>query len=289
MSSSIPEKAIAGGGDVSGEVEIREVWADNLEEEFAVIRSIVEDYPFVAMDTEFPGVAIRPLDVYKTMADLNYHTVRANVDLLHLIQIGFAFSTSSGELPCSPSSGRPCIWQFNFREFDPDADVSAPDSLDLLIKSGLDFAKNRERGVDALRFAELLMSSGVVLNNDVVWVTFHSAYDFGYLLKVLTCRKLPDTSDGFFELMRVFFPNVYDIKHLTKFCSDALFGGLSYIAEILGVERVGISHQAGSDSLVTLECFWKVVERYLKDSVEKYEGVLYGLGDEYSQLVQRKS
>ena len=31
-------------------VEIREVWAENLEAEFAVIREIVDDYPYVAME-----------------------------------------------------------------------------------------------------------------------------------------------------------------------------------------------------------------------------------------------
>ncbi len=31
------------------EPEIREVWAENLEEEMAHIRDIVEDYPYIAM------------------------------------------------------------------------------------------------------------------------------------------------------------------------------------------------------------------------------------------------
>ncbi|KAJ8460425.1 hypothetical protein OPV22_033351 [Ensete ventricosum] len=256
-------------GDDASTVEIRDVWANNLEAEFAVIREIVDDFPFVAMDTEFPGVAVRPLGDFKTVADQNYHILRANVDLLHLIQLGLTFSDADGNLPTSSAAGgRPVVWQFNFREFDVDRDVSNPDSIDLLIKSGIDLVRNREYGVDAIRFAELLMSSGVVLNDSVSWVTFHCAYDFGYLLKLLTCRRLPDTREGFFVLVRTFFPVVYDIKHLLKF-SNSLHGGLNKVAEQLEVERVGICHQAGSDSLLTARAFRKLMASYFDGSIER--------------------
>jgi CCR4-NOT transcription complex subunit 7/8 len=37
----------------------------------------------------------------------------------------------------------------------------------------------------------------------IQWITFHSGYDFGYLLKILTCQPLPATDTEFFELLQV--------------------------------------------------------------------------------------
>jgi CCR4-NOT transcription complex subunit 7/8 len=274
--------AVANGRVNEETVEIREVWADNLEAEFALIRDVVDEFPFVAMDTEFPGIVCRPVGAFRSPADYNYATLKANVDMLHLIQLGLTFSSPTGELPSlgpSPSRQRRCVWQFNFREFDDARDIYATDSIELLRHSGIDFRRNAERGVDARRFAELFMSSGVVLSDAVCWVTFHAGYDFGYLLKILTCDALPDTQAGFFRLMKIYFPTVYDIKHLMKFC-NSLHGGLNKLAELLAVERVGESHQAGSDSLVTSCAFWKLKDSFFAGSTEKYAGVLYGLNAE---------
>jgi CCR4-NOT transcription complex subunit 7/8 len=47
----------------SGEtLRVREVWSDNLEDEVELIRNVVEQYPYIAMDTEFPGVVARYAD-----------------------------------------------------------------------------------------------------------------------------------------------------------------------------------------------------------------------------------
>ncbi|KAG6516145.1 hypothetical protein ZIOFF_026594 [Zingiber officinale] len=252
-------------------VQIREVWTQNLESEFSLIREIVDDFPYVAMDTEFPGIVCRPLGSFLSNSEFNYATLKANVDMLKLIQLGLTFSDDLGNLPtCGTDRG--CIWQFNFREFDVQRDISASDSINLLRVSGIDFEKNVEEGVDAQRFAELLMSSGVVLNDSVHWVTFHSGYDFGYLLKILTCQNLPDTQVGFFKFIKIYFPTVYDIKHLMKFC-NSLHGGLNKLAELLEVQRVGICHQAGSDSLLTSCAFRKLKESFFNGSTEKYAGV----------------
>ncbi|GJR50252.1 probable CCR4-associated factor 1 homolog 6 [Tanacetum coccineum] len=259
-------------------IQIREVWDDNLEEEFEVIRGIVDSFPYIAMDTEFPGIVLRPVGNFKNSNDYHYQTLKDNVDMLKLIQLGLTFSDDQGNLPMC-GTDKFCIWQFNFREFNVNDDVFANDSVELLRESGIDFMKNNEKGIDARKFGELLMSSGIVLNDSVYWVTFHSGYDFGYLLKVLTCKNLPDTQAGFFSLISMYFPTIYDIKHLMKFC-NSLHGGLNKLAELLEVERIGICHQAGSDSLLTSCTFRKLKENFFSGSMEKYAGVLYGLGVE---------
>eukprot|EP00605_Chrysophyceae_sp_TOSAG23-4_P001877 GSChrysophyteH1.ASY1.ANO1.2072.1 assembled CDS len=188
-------------------IEIRDVWASNLEEEMANIRNVLEDFPYVAMDTEFPGVVARPMgDCSAT--EMTYQTLRINVDMLKIIQLGLSFTDGEGNW----AEGCTC-WQFNFR-FHPDFDISAHDSIELLKTSGIDFQKFNEKGIDVPRFGELMMMSGLVLNEDVKWVSFHSSYDFGYLLKTLTCTNLPMEEANFMEILHIYFPCIFDVKYM---------------------------------------------------------------------------
>ncbi|GJQ11786.1 hypothetical protein GpartN1_g3577.t1 [Galdieria partita] len=252
---------------------IKEVWAENLEEELANISSRLDKYNFVAMDTEFPGVVARPIGSFRSNTDYHYQTLRCNVDLLKIIQLGLSFSDSEGNIP----EGCAC-WQFNFR-FSLNEDIYAQDSIDLLTRSGIDFDEHERHGIDVERFGELLISSGIVLNEDICWISFHSGYDFGYLLKILTCSEMPAEESEFFELLNTYFPRFYDMKYLMM-ASDRLYGGLNKLAEILEVERIGQMHQAGSDSLLTMKVFFKMKESIFSGHIDerRYCGVLYGLG-----------
>ena len=75
--------------------------------------------------------------------------------------------------------------------------------------------------------------------------------------------------------MNMYFPSVYDIKHLIKFC-NGLYGVLSKVANKLNVKRIGVCHQAGSDSLLTSDVFTKLAYVYFNGLISTYAGVLYG-------------
>ncbi|OWK00333.1 hypothetical protein Celaphus_00019282 [Cervus elaphus hippelaphus] len=279
---------------------ICEVWACNLDEEMKKIRQVIRKYNYVAMDTEFPGVVARPIGEFRSNADYQYQLLRCNVDLLKIIQLGLTFMNEQGEYPPGTST-----WQFNFKfnltaweadtGFTPVAaalrgsiktaaeaespdktmsvtlwwelweDMYAQDSIELLTTSGIQFKKHEEEGIETQYFAELLMTSGVVLCEGVKWLSFHSGYDFGYLIKILTNSNLPEEELDFFEILRLFFPVIYDVKYLMKSCKNLKDvykrqGGLQEVAEQLELERIGPQHQAGSDSLLTGMAFFKMRE-----------------------------
>ncbi|XP_029029566.1 CCR4-NOT transcription complex subunit 8 [Betta splendens] len=257
---------------------ICEVWASNVEEEMRKIRHIIQSYSYIAMDTEFPGVVVRPIGEFRSTVDYQYQLLRCNVDLLKIIQLGLTFMNEDGNYPPVTTT-----WQFNFK-FNLTEDMYSQDSIDLLQNSGLQFKKHEEEGIDTLYFAELLMTSGLVLCENVKWLSFHSGYDFGYLVKLLTDARLPEEEHEFFQILNLFFPAIYDVKYLMKSCKN-LKGGLQEVADQLELKRIGRQHQAGSDSLLTGMAFFRMKELFFEDNIDdaKYCGRLYGLGSGSSQ------
>lgn len=254
---------------------IRDVWAENLEVEFKLIRELLKDYPYVAMDTEFPGVVAKPVGTFKTTHEFYYQTLRCNVNLLKLIQLGLTLLNEKGEVPpyC-------CTWQFNFR-FSLTEDIYAQDSIELLKNGGINFDYFAKYGIEMGRFAELFISSGLVLNDEVRWLAFHAGYDFGYLMKLLNGRELPEKEEEFAQLFHLMFPSVFDIKYLLRSTDISHSYGLDVLAETFGVRRFGTAHQAGSDSLLTGHSFFKLVrERFQSRLPTNANGVLYGLSED---------
>mmetsp|Transcript_15098 Transcript_15098/g.28705 ORF Transcript_15098/g.28705 Transcript_15098/m.28705 type:complete len:275 (-) Transcript_15098:322-1146(-) len=245
----------------------------------AIIRELIETHPYVAMDTEFPGVVARPVsETYSP--DFHYKSLKCNVDLLKIIQLGLTFADEDGNY----AKGCPC-WQFNFK-FNLNDDMFAQDSIDLLVTSGISFEDHAMRGIDPLHFGELLMVSGLVLDDRVKWVSFHSGYDYAYLLKVLTTQDLPKDEKSFFELLKIYFPTIYDIKFMTSLC-DGHFGGLQRLADDLHCPRIGPEHQAGSDSLLTMVTYFALANAKFtngdgKIEDKKYKNELFGYGSNHT-------
>ena len=53
-----------------------------------------------------------------------------------------------------------------------------------------------------------------------------------FQLNLLTNQNLPKTEGEFFELLKIYFPNVYDVKYLMKSCKN-LKGGLQVGVSLL--------------------------------------------------------
>lgn len=180
-----------------------------------------------------------------------------NVDNLKIIQLGITLAKEEGRYPY-PYGGS--TWQFNFK-FDLQRDTFLQESINLLEEAGIDFPKFNLEGIDCEYFAENFISSGIVLNENIKWITFHGAYDLAYLLKSLSNQYLPEDELSFFEDLGVYFPNFYDLRYMIRNLVW-LKGSLSKIACDLDVDRIGVSHQAGSDSLITSKVFFKLLENY---------------------------
>ena len=251
---------------------IIEVYEDNFIEEMKNLSFLLEEYNYVGMDTEFPGTVY---SVGNMTEDFYYKTLKINVDKLKLIQLGITLKNEKGEYPKNYPYH---TWQFNL-EFDKNTEPSHPSSMNLLKQCGIDFDKLKKRGINHKVFAQYFTISNLVLNPDIKWVSFQGAYDFGYLLKLLIGTDLPEKEEEFIDYLNLFFINYYDIRILVK-GNDNMQRGLNRLAEQLEVSREGKIHQAGSDSVVTIDVFFKLKKSgYVNDSkLEELKNILYGIG-----------
>ena len=250
---------------------IVEVYHHNFVSEIKNLSRQLNKYNYIGMDTEFPG-SVYSLKYFTS--EYYYKTIKVNVDSLKLIQVGITLSDSKGNKPEKVHT-----WQFNLK-FDIKKDSYSNSSIELLKECGIDFNRIQKEGIPYQLFGEYLTTSGLFLNEDIVWVSFHGTYDFAYLLKSLTNSPLPNYEDEFIEQLSVYFPNIYDVKILAK--TDEKFkGGLNKLGNYLNIKRKGKIHQAGSDSILTIDVFFKLIElKYIDDnSLYVLKNIIFGLGE----------
>ncbi|CAM8997162.1 unnamed protein product [Rhodiola kirilowii] len=251
-------------------IQIRRVWMQNFFQEMNTISYLINYTPFktVSMDTEFPGVLYTSSDISHRHPAAQYSLMKSNVDALNLIQVGLTLSNSAGQLATLGPHHPIVVWEFAISDFDIHTHPHNQASINMLTTRCLDFQFHRTHGIHSYDLAQAMLDINLLAggSNDIHWVTFHGAYDFGYFIKALTMNKLPNTLNEFLAVVEGYFgKNVYDVKHMMRYDSR-LYGGLEDVAARIGVSRVlGLGHQAGSDSLLTQMVFHKIIKEYLTD------------------------
>ncbi|CAE7542860.1 caf1 [Symbiodinium natans] len=210
--------------------QIFDVWSWNFDAEFGQL-------------LEFPGFLREEKQTAKRSA--RYAALRQNCDNLRPIQLGISVAHPDGAL-CG-------TWCFNL-SFDVYTDLYTEASVAFLTAAGLDFPRHAAEGIDPAKIGRKLRASPLVGQQGCThrWVTFQGWYDFGYMLRLLTHRRLPSDFAAFEELRASFFPDRYELR------DELPRGSLDSLLRDFGVERYGTPHTAGSDALATLELFFEV-------------------------------
>ncbi|KAJ8433466.1 hypothetical protein Cgig2_014507 [Carnegiea gigantea] len=132
------------------------------------------------------------------------------------------------------------------------------------------------------------VARSILIQVGVTWVTFHGLYDLAHLVPLFTGRPLPESLFDFVVLVERWFGRVFDIKSMAgpyrHMLGNPEYLGLEKLATMVGVNRVGRAHQAGSDSLVTAQVFSRFITIFCNlekptpvESVFQLEGFLFGV------------
>ena len=84
----------------------------------------------------------------------------------------------------------------------------AQDSIDMLTQAGIRFKRHEEDGIDPQQFAELIISSGLILCDEITWITF-GRYSISH-----TAYSIPHTTVHHIDNSRVPCENFYAIINL---------------------------------------------------------------------------
>lgn len=263
-----------GGGGPHENKRLVYLW--NLDEQMSTLRGLVSSgYNYVSLDVKFPGIVARPIGLFKSTTEYHYQTLRTNVDTLQVVQIGMSFADEYGNKPLNNST-----WQFNFK-FNINEDMCSSDGIEVLKQAGVQFDIYEVEGIDVFAFGELLISSGLVLDENINWITYHSGYDLGYLLSVMLNDKLPVEESGFLNALKLYFPTVWDVKQIVKTFNASAKLNLGEIAEELNIRGPLVSNSgmnsSGDEAILNSTVFFEL--RRVIPEISKAKGALFGLGD----------
>lgn len=288
---------------------IKEVWSSNLEHEFQALRTFINDKTskvFIAIHQEIPGIVARPVGTFKSSSDYHFQTLRANSDLLNLIQLSLCVIKISKNETIST----PVIWQFNFL-YDLTKEMYNEEHLAMLAQtSQINFQLLLTHGIPHFEFAELMIESGLILDDNINWVSFHAGYDLGFFVSLLLNDDLPVDEPDFYWWCAKYFPNFYDLKYignqiLNKSTTNGAGGtnsntldektnkpSIEYLAEelhLLPISPAIRQHFTNSTfhsqqltstlhAYLSMECFKELLRRSNMTLLSRFKGTIWGLG-----------
>ncbi|XP_038877840.1 putative CCR4-associated factor 1 homolog 8, partial [Benincasa hispida] len=166
---------------------IRQVWASNFDSEISKFDECLRLHSILSIDTEFPGFIRK--SPRGSIEEAIYDDFRFNVNQTKLIQLGITACDDSGHIGGT--------WEFNFSDFDSEADAQGTSSVSFLEQNGIDFKKLKKDGMPIRLFAANFLP--IIRKHNVFrWVTFHGLYDIGYLIKAMgLITVLPESMEEF--------------------------------------------------------------------------------------------
>lgn len=287
---------------------IKEVWSSNLEHEFQSLRTFINDKTskvFIAIHQEIPGIVARPVGTFKSSSDYHFQTLRANSDLLNLIQLSLCVVKISKNETIST----PVIWQFNFL-YDLSKEMYNEEHLAMLAQtSQINFQLLLTQGIPHFQFAELMIESGLILDDNINWVSFHAGYDLGFFVSLLLNDDLPVDEPDFYWWCAKYFPNFYDLKYIgNQILNKPTTNGagtnsntldektnkpsIEYLAEelhLLPISPAIRQHFTNSTfhsqqltstlhAYLSMECFKELLRRSNMTLLSRFKGTIWGLG-----------
>ena len=202
-----------------------------------------------------------------------YALLKANVEGLKPLQVGIAVCDHQGQQ---------VAWEFNLRDFRPQADPHDENSLAYLAGRGLDVGALRDHGVSADMLSKKLFESGLVgarRGRSRSWITYAGAYHVAYLFKIVTGgAPLPRDVAGFNGAVRRYLGDqVYDVATMAAGCPHMPLR-LEHIADYLGFHPpLGSPRLAAAAGVRALQVFMRLKYVELGGDVRKYRGLLKGL------------
>jgi CCR4-NOT transcription complex subunit 7/8 len=239
--------------EYSTKPSIREVYSSTFTKELQIIMTLLHNYPFIAIDTSYPGFIVAP-KFYSYVGSKN------NANILKLIQLSISLSDKNGNFPPHPNN---VIWQFNFK-FSLQTDQYNAESIDYLREGGINFDNLYKDGIEHEQFRDVLNKSTLLCNDDLVWICYNGLNDFTHFVQLITNEILPQRKDDFIPLLLNFFPNIIDVKRLLA-DKNLSINSLHEITMntncYMGIERIGEKGQAASDCYLAHASFIFLIQK----------------------------